>query len=85
MGQGEFRSNSRRRPATFTLLLSAAALAAVSCTASTGGGAASTGPPPILTISPANGSQGILPGAPIVVAAKNGKLREVKQWEVKRR
>ncbi len=77
MGQGEFRASGRRGPVTFALLLSAAALAAVSCSAGTGGSAASAAPPPILTISPANGSQGILPGAPIVVAAKNGKLREV--------
>jgi lipoprotein-anchoring transpeptidase ErfK/SrfK len=77
VGQGEFRAYGRRRPVTFALLLSVAALAAVSCAASTGGSAANAVPPPVLTISPANGSQGILPDAPIVVAAKNGKLREV--------
>ena len=34
-------------------------------------------PPPRLTISPADGSQGVLPGAPVVIGAKNGKVREV--------
>ena len=67
------RSDGRRRPVAFTLLLSVAALAAVSCTASK----ASAIPPPTLIISPANGSQGVLPGAAVTVAAKNGKLRDV--------
>jgi lipoprotein-anchoring transpeptidase ErfK/SrfK len=55
------------------LLLSVAALAAVSCTASN----ANAIPPPTLIISPANGSQGVLPGAAVMVAAKHGKLRDV--------
>jgi lipoprotein-anchoring transpeptidase ErfK/SrfK len=74
---GEFRFSGRRGPVTCALLLSTAALVVAGCTGGTGGGAAGAIPPPILTISPANGSQGILPGAPIVVAARNGKLQDV--------
>jgi lipoprotein-anchoring transpeptidase ErfK/SrfK len=71
--RGEFRSGGRRARVAFTLLLSVAALAAVSCTACT----ANAIPPPTLTISPANGSRGILPEAAVIVAAKHGKLRNV--------
>jgi lipoprotein-anchoring transpeptidase ErfK/SrfK len=71
--RGEFRSEGRRGPVAFGLLLSVAALAAVSCTS----GGAKAIPPPMLRISPANGSRDVLPGAPVVVAAKNGKLRDV--------
>ncbi len=73
MRRWEIRSDGRRGKAAFTLLLSVAALSAASCTAST----ANAIPPPTLNISPANGSRGVLPGAAVVVAAKNGKLREV--------
>jgi lipoprotein-anchoring transpeptidase ErfK/SrfK len=38
---------------------------------------ASSVPPPTLTISPANGSQGVLPGSTIIVSARHGKLRHV--------
>jgi lipoprotein-anchoring transpeptidase ErfK/SrfK len=38
---------------------------------------ANTIPAPQLTISPANGSQGVLPGSTIVVSARHGKLRHV--------
>jgi lipoprotein-anchoring transpeptidase ErfK/SrfK len=69
----EIRSDGRHSPVAVGLLLSVAALAAVSCTASK----ASTIPPPTLVISPANGSQGVAPGAAITVTAKNGKLRVV--------
>ena len=69
----EFRSDGRRGPVAFSLLLSVAALAAVSCTASK----ASAIPPPTLIISPANGSQGVLPGAAVTVEAKHAKLRDV--------
>jgi lipoprotein-anchoring transpeptidase ErfK/SrfK len=34
-------------------------------------------PPPALTISPANGSRGVLPGSTIIVSARHGKLRHV--------
>jgi lipoprotein-anchoring transpeptidase ErfK/SrfK len=34
-------------------------------------------PPPTLTISPANGSRGVLPGSTIIVSARHGKLRQV--------
>ena len=73
MLRGEFRSEGRRGPAAFALLLSVAALAAVSCTSS----GAKAIPPPTLRISPANGSRDVLPGALVVVAAKNGKLQDV--------
>ncbi len=69
----EIRSDGRRSPAAFAVLLSVAALTAVSCTASN----ANAIPPPKLIISPANGAQGVLPGAAVSVAAKNGKLRDV--------
>jgi len=52
-------------------VLSLAALGAASCTA------ASAAPAPALNITPADGSQGVLPGAAIVVAVKHGKLRTV--------
>jgi lipoprotein-anchoring transpeptidase ErfK/SrfK len=71
--RGKFRSEGRRAPVAFALLLSLAALAAASC--ASGSGAAI--PPPTLRIVPANGARDVLPGAPVVVAAKNGKLRDV--------
>ena len=49
-----------------------AALAAMGCTA-----AVATTPAATLTITPADGSRGVLPGAAINVAAKHGKLRGV--------
>ena len=63
----------RRGPVAFAVQLSLAALAAVSCTAVS----AQATPAPTLTITPANGSRGVLPGAAVVVAAKHGKLRDV--------
>jgi lipoprotein-anchoring transpeptidase ErfK/SrfK len=48
-------------------------LGAVSCTTV----AAKATPAATLTITPADGSRGVLPGAPIIVAAKHGKLRDV--------
>jgi lipoprotein-anchoring transpeptidase ErfK/SrfK len=63
----------RRGPVAFAVQLSLAALAAVSCTAVS----AQATPAPRLTITPANGSRGVLPGAAVVVAAKHGKLRDV--------
>jgi len=71
--RGEIRSEGRCRRVAFTFLVSVAALFAASCTGNTTSSIA----PPTLTISPANGSQGVLPGAPVVVAARNGKLRDV--------
>ncbi len=73
MRQGEFRSAGRRRLVALALEISLAALAAVGCTAA----AAKSTPAPTLTITPADGSQGILPGAAIKVAARHGKLRDV--------
>src|ERR1700752_3942038 len=70
---GEIRFDRRRGRVAFTSLLSVAVLSAVSCTACS----ADAGPSATLTISPANGSRGILPGAAVIVAAKNGKLRDV--------
>ncbi len=52
---------------------SLAALAAASCTGVT----AKAIPTATLTITPGNGSRGVLPGAPVIVAAKYGKLRDV--------
>jgi lipoprotein-anchoring transpeptidase ErfK/SrfK len=45
----------------------------VGCSAVT----ANTIPPPTLSISPANGSHGVLPGSTIVVSARHGKVRDV--------
>src|ERR1700752_4841732 len=70
---GEIRFDRRRGRVAFTSLLSVAVLSAVSCTACS----ADAGPSATLTISPANGSRGVLPGAAVTVAAKNGKLRDV--------
>jgi len=55
------------------VVLSLAAFAVVSCTVVS----AKATSLPKLTISPANGSRGILPGAAVVVSAKHGKLRDV--------
>jgi lipoprotein-anchoring transpeptidase ErfK/SrfK len=63
----------RRKPVALAMLLSLAALSAVSCA----GQSATAISPPALTISPANGSRGVLPGAVVTVAAKHGKLRDV--------
>jgi lipoprotein-anchoring transpeptidase ErfK/SrfK len=38
---------------------------------------ANTIPPPSLSISPANGTQSVLPGSAIVVSARHGKVRDV--------
>jgi lipoprotein-anchoring transpeptidase ErfK/SrfK len=70
--RGESKSGGRRGRVAFTFL-SVAALCAVSCTACAGNAV----PPPTLTISPANGSRGVMPGAAVIVKAKNGKLRTV--------
>ena len=71
MWHGESSSARRRRPFALAVVLSLAALAAASCTA------AKAVPLPALTISPANGSRGVLPGSAITVFAKHGKLRDV--------
>jgi lipoprotein-anchoring transpeptidase ErfK/SrfK len=49
-----------------------AALGAAGCTA-----VAAATPAATLTITPADGSRGVLPGATIMVAAKHGKLKDV--------
>jgi lipoprotein-anchoring transpeptidase ErfK/SrfK len=51
--------------------ISVAALGAASCSA------ARAAPAATLTITPADGSQGVLPGAAITVATRHGKLRDV--------
>ncbi len=71
MWHGESSSARRRRQFALAVVLSLAALAAASCTA------AKAVPLPALTISPANGSRGVLPGSAITVFAKHGKLRDV--------
>lgn len=73
MLQGGFGSAGWRWPLALAAGLSLAALAAAGCT----GFGAKAIPPPRLTITPANGSRGILPGAAVVVAARHGKLRDV--------
>ncbi len=73
MRQGDSGSAGWRLPLTLAAGLSLAALAAAGCTAV----AAQAIPPPTLTITPANGSRGVLPGAAVVVAVKHGKLRDV--------
>jgi lipoprotein-anchoring transpeptidase ErfK/SrfK len=72
--RGEFRADGRRGRVTIASLLSVAVLSAVSCAACA---ANAVPPPPTLTISPANGSRGVEPGAAVIVAAKHGKLRDV--------
>jgi lipoprotein-anchoring transpeptidase ErfK/SrfK len=71
--QREYGFAARRKLVALALGLSMAALAAAGCTAAV----AKSTPAPTLTISPADGSRGILPGAAIIVAAKHGKLRAV--------
>jgi lipoprotein-anchoring transpeptidase ErfK/SrfK len=69
--QGESRSAGRRKLFASALLLSVIALGAASCTA------VAASPAPALTITPADGSRGVPPGATIIVATKHGKLRDV--------
>jgi lipoprotein-anchoring transpeptidase ErfK/SrfK len=71
--QGKFRSAGQRRAFALAIEVSLAALAAMGCSAA---GATST-PAPKLTITPADGSHGVLPGAPIMVTTAHGKLRDV--------
>ena len=69
MRHGESGSAGRRWPLTLAAVLSLAALAAAGCTAAA--------PAATLTITPANGSHGVMPGAAVVVATRHGKLRDV--------
>jgi len=69
--RGKFRSVCRRRPLALAIAISVAALGAASCSA------AKAAPAATLTITPADGSQGVLPGAAIMVATRHGKLRDV--------
>jgi lipoprotein-anchoring transpeptidase ErfK/SrfK len=71
--QMEYKPVSRRRLAGFMAGVSLAALAAAGCTAAN----ATAVPAPRLTISPADGAQGIQPNAPISVTAQHGKLQDV--------
>jgi lipoprotein-anchoring transpeptidase ErfK/SrfK len=73
MWLGESRCARRCRAFALPVVLSLAGLGAASCTAV----AASSIPLPTLTISPANGSQGVLPGSTIIVSARHGRLRHV--------
>jgi lipoprotein-anchoring transpeptidase ErfK/SrfK len=68
----EYRFAGHRKAFASAMLVSLAGFVAVGCS-----DAAASAPPPTVTISPANGSQGVLPGAPITVAAKHGKVRAV--------
>jgi lipoprotein-anchoring transpeptidase ErfK/SrfK len=71
--RGENKAGGRRGLVAGALLLSVTALAAAGCTA----GDATAISPPSLKILPGNGARDVAPGAPVVVAAKNGKLRDV--------
>jgi lipoprotein-anchoring transpeptidase ErfK/SrfK len=73
MWYGESSSARRRRPFALAVVLLLAAITAASCTA----GAVKAIPLPTVTIRPANGSRGVLPGSAITVSAKHGKLRDV--------
>jgi lipoprotein-anchoring transpeptidase ErfK/SrfK len=68
----EIKLAGHRKVFASALVLSLVALGAIGCSA-----AAASAPAARLTISPADGSQGVLPGAPIMVAAKHGKVRNV--------
>ncbi len=72
MRQTHIRSIGRRKAFASAIAVSLAALAAAGCSA-----AGASTPAATVTISPANGSQGVPPGAPITVAAKHGKVRAV--------
>lgn len=72
MRRTEFRSAGRRRVVALAVGVSLAALTAAGCSA-----AAASSPPAKLAITPADGSRGVLPGAPILVTARHGKLRDV--------
>src|SRR5580692_102926 len=69
----KFGSAARRRLVALATEVSLAVLVATGCTVA----AAKSTPAPTLTINPVDGSRGILPGAPIIVAAKHGKVRDV--------
>jgi lipoprotein-anchoring transpeptidase ErfK/SrfK len=69
----KFGSAARRRLVALAMEVSLAVLVATGCTVA----AAKSTPAPTLTINPVDGSRGILPGAPIIVAAKHGKVRDV--------
>jgi lipoprotein-anchoring transpeptidase ErfK/SrfK len=71
--QREYRSAARRRLFALAIEVSLASLAAMGCSAAS----AKPAPVPTLSITPADGSRGILPGAAIMVAAKHAKLRDV--------
>ena len=73
MWHGGSSSVRRRGPFALAVVLSLAAFAAASCTAVT----AKTIALPKLTISPANGSRGVLPGSAITISTKHGRLRGV--------
>jgi lipoprotein-anchoring transpeptidase ErfK/SrfK len=68
-----FSPAGRRKVLTLAIEISVAALAAMGCSAAV----ATPTLAPKLTITPAEGSQDVMPGAPIVVATKHGKLEDV--------
>ena len=73
MRQMTFNSAGWGKVLTLAIEISVAALAAMGCSAAV----ATPTLAPRLTITPADGSQEVMPGAPIVVATKHGKLRDV--------
>lgn len=73
MRQKQFTSAGRRTVLTAALEASLAAVAVLGCSTAPG----TSGAAPTLTIIPADGASGVLPQAPIVVAAKHGKVQAV--------
>jgi lipoprotein-anchoring transpeptidase ErfK/SrfK len=69
--RGNFRFSGWRRVSALALGLSLTAFGAASCTA------AKATPAATLTITPPDGSRGVLPSAAIMVAARHGKLKDV--------
>jgi len=69
----ELRSAGGRKVLALVMEASLAALAVMGCSTVLGTSVAA----PTLRISPADGAQGILPEAPIVIAARHGKVKAV--------
>jgi lipoprotein-anchoring transpeptidase ErfK/SrfK len=73
--RGESDAGGRRWPFALAIGLALVALGTASCSGVTASPAAS--PAAKLTITPADGSRGVLPETPINIAAKHGKLKAV--------
>ena len=73
MRENTFRPTGLRKVSALAIEITVAALAVMGCSAAV----ATASAPPTLKITPADGSQDVVPGAPIVVTAKHGKVRDV--------